>query len=183
MDPKEQKSKEPKGKEKVEASIIRMAGRDINGRYNVVRGLMQIKGIGHNMANAMAKSYKDKYGIEPTVEIGTLSDQQLAQLEGIIKDPLAYNIPSFIINRNKDWETGNNMHVVGTDLIVKTRYDIDRGIKLQTWIGARHQYGQKARGQRTRSTGRTGATIGVMKKSAMPASTGAGAAKKEEEKK
>lgn len=180
MDQKEQKSKEPKAKEKVEVSIIRMAGRDINGRYNVIRGLMQIKGIGHNMASAMAKGFKDKFGVDPNTEIGTLSDPQLAQLEGIIKDPLAYNIPKFMINRNKDLETGENMHVVGTDLIVKTRFDIDKGIKLQTWVGSRHQYGQKARGQRTRSTGRTGATIGVMKKSAQPA-TGAG--KKEDEKK
>ena len=180
MDQKEQKPKEPKTKEKIEASIIRMAGRDINGRYNITRGLMQIKGIGHNMANAMAKSYKDKFGIESNTEIGTLTDQQLAQLEGIIKDPLAYKIPAFIINRNKDWESGENMHVVGTDLIVKTRFDIDKGIKLQTWVGSRHQYGQKVRGQRTRSTGRTGATIGVMKKSVQSA---ANAAKKVDEKK
>ncbi len=178
---KEQKSKEPnKAKEKVEASIIRMAGRDINGRYNVVRGLMQIKGIGHNMANAMAKSYKDKFGIDSSIEIGALNDQQLAQLEEIIKNPLAYNIPKFMANRNKDWENGENMHVVGTDLIVKSRDDITRGIKLQTWIGSRHQYGQKARGQKTRSTGRTGATIGVMKKSLQSA---AAAGKKEDEKK
>ena len=49
------------------------------------------------------------------------------------------------------------MHVVGTDLIVQTKQDIDDMVKQQTWVGFRHQYGQKVRGQRTRSTGRTGA--------------------------
>ncbi|MEM0143601.1 MAG: 30S ribosomal protein S13 [Candidatus Parvarchaeum sp.] len=165
----EQKTNEPRQKEKVETSIIRMAGRDINGRYNITRGLMQIKGIGHTMAKVIAIRYKEKFGVDINTEIGTLSDQQLNQLEEIIKEPLKYNIPNFLANRNKDLETGESMHVVGTDLIVKTRFDIDNGIKLQTWVGSRHQYGQKARGQRTRNTGRTGATIGVMKKSAKPA--------------
>ena len=113
--------------------------------------------------------YKEKYGIDISTKIGTLSDKQLNDLEGIIKEPLKYNIPKFLANRNKDLETGEDMHVVGTDLIVKTRFDIDTGIKLQSWVGSRHQYGQKARGQRTRNTGRTGATIGVIKKSAQPA--------------
>ena len=179
MDQKEQKVKEPRQKEKVEASIIRMAGRDINGRYSITRGLMQIKGVGHTMANIIAIRYKEKFGIDVSTEIGTLTDQQLNQLEEIIKDPLKYKIPKFLANRNKDLETGEDMHVVGTDLIVKTRFDVDTGIKLQTWIGARHQYGQKARGQRTRNTGRTGATIGVMKKSVQPAQA---AAKKDEKK-
>ncbi|MGC8479772.1 MAG: 30S ribosomal protein S13 [Candidatus Micrarchaeia archaeon] len=179
MDQKDQKGKEPKQKEKVEVSIIRMAGRDINGSYSIARGLTQIKGIGYNMANAMAKIYKDKYGIEPKTVIGTLSDEQLAQLEEIIKEPSKYNIPKFMLNRNKDSEIGQNIHVVGTDLIVKTRFDVDNGIKLQTWLGSRHQYGHKVRGQRTRSTGRKGAAIGVMKKSAQPATA---PAKKEEKK-
>ena len=40
--------------------------------------------------------------------------------------------------------------------------------------GFRHQYGQKVRGQKTRSTGRTGSTVGVVKKSLQPAKKGAG---------
>ena len=58
------------------------------------------------------------------------------------------------------------MHMIGVDLTVKNRQDVDNMIRIQAWRGHRHQYGQKVRGQRTRSTGRTGATMGVMKKSA-----------------
>lgn len=46
------------------------------------------------------------------------------------------------------------------------RQDINRDISIRTWRGYRHQHGQKVRGQHTRSSGRTGATVGVMKKAA-----------------
>ncbi len=162
-------------KEKVEVSIIRMSGRDINGNFNVVRGLTQIKGIGYNMAKAIAKGYASMYGVPDSTKLGALSDQQLAQLEGLIKEPAKSGVPAYMLNRRKDTETGADMHVVGTDLIVKTRQDIDMGIKMQTWVGSRHQYGQRARGQRTRNTGRTGTTIGVVKKSAQAAPAAAAA--------
>ncbi len=159
-----------------------MAGRDINGSYNIVRGLGQIKGIGYNLARALAKCYTVKYGIDEKTEIGTLEDAQIAQLEAMIKEPAKAGVPLYMLNRRKDSETGVDMHVIGTDLIVKIRQDVDMGIKMQTWIGSRHQYGQKVRGQKTRSTGRTGATVGVIKKSAQaaaaPAKEGGGGAGK-----
>ena len=87
----------------------------------------------------------------------------------MIKNPAKYGIPNYMLNRNKDMETGNNLHLVSNDLIFATRQDVSRDVALRLWRGFRHQYGQKVRGQRTRSTGRTGETIGVMKKSAQPA--------------
>ena len=156
-----------KNKHEGATSIIRIAGRDINGSYKMVRGLMQIKGIGQSIARALAISYENQYKISKETELKDLSDAQVAQLEAMIKEPQKLkNIPKFMLNRRKDNETGEDMHVIGVDLTVKNRQDIDSMIKIQTWRGHRHQYGQKVRGQRTRSTGRTGATIGVMKKSA-----------------
>ena len=153
-------------KEKAEAtSIIRIAGRDINGRFKMVRALMQIKGIGYNMAHALAKMCNVQYGIAESTELGALTDQQIAKVEELLKDASKTAIPKYMFNRRRDNEIGEDIHVVGTDLIVKTRQDIDSMIKIQTWRGSRHQYGQKVRGQRTRSTGRTGATVGVVKKS------------------
>ncbi len=170
MAEKDRKDKEHKTA-KVEVSIIRMAGRDINGNYNVVRGLMQIKGIGYNMARAIAKGYSSANKIPEDTKIGALSDEQIAKLEALIKEPAKSGMPVYMLNRRKDPETGEDMHIAGTDLIVKIRQDVDLGIRTQTWVGSRHQYGQRVRGQRTRNTGRTGTTIGVMKKSVMPAPT------------
>lgn len=154
----------PVQKEKAEASIIRMAGRDINGRFKIVRALDQIKGVGYNMARAISSIYTKSYGVDENTELGALTDAQLADLEGLLKDLPKAGVPGYMMNRRRDAETGQDTHLVGTDLIVRTRQDIDNGIKLQTWTGSRHQYGQKVRGQRTRSTGRTGATVGVVKK-------------------
>ena len=52
-----------KNKHEGATSIIRIAGRDINGSYKMVRGLMQIKGIGQSIARALAISYENQYKI------------------------------------------------------------------------------------------------------------------------
>ena len=159
--------KHEKGKHEGATSIIRIAGRDIDGNYKIVRGLMQIKGLGYGMAHAIAMAYEREHKISQETMMKDLSDPQVAQLEAFIREPQKLKeIPRFMLNRRKDFETGDDMHLVGIDLAVKTKQDIDNMIRIQTWRGHRHQYGQKVRGQRTRSTGRTGATIGVMKKAA-----------------
>lgn len=159
----------PKEKEKKEASIVRIADKDINGSYKIARGIMHIKGIGYNMASAISLAAERLYGIKTDMEIGSLDNEQLENLEKIIKEPGNADIPNYLLNRRNDRETGRNIHFVGTDLIVSTRQDIENDIKLQTWRGFRHQYKQKVRGQRTRSTGRTGATVGVSRKGVLAA--------------
>ncbi|HOW33966.1 MAG TPA: 30S ribosomal protein S13, partial [Methanoregulaceae archaeon] len=42
--------------------------------------------------------------------------------------------------------------------------DINLLRKIRCYRGIRHETGQKVRGQRTKSTGRTGLTVGVKKK-------------------
>ncbi|MCL5101934.1 MAG: 30S ribosomal protein S13 [Candidatus Marsarchaeota archaeon] len=145
-------------------SVIRIAGKDVNGSLSVERAIDSVKGIGRDMARAMSHVMETKLNIDPSVEIGSLDEQEMAKLEGLIKDPAKYGIPKFMLNRNKDFETGKDLHVVGNDLIFANRQDISRDVTLRTWRGVRHQYGQKVRGQHTRSTGRTGATMGVTKK-------------------
>lgn len=162
-----------------ETSIVRIAGRDINGNYTIAHALMQIKGVNQNLAHAMALMAERKLGIEMTKKIGSLEENGLEKLEEIIRDPAKFGVPAFMLNRRMDSETGRDMHVVGTDLIIKTKQDMDDAIKRGTWIGFRRQYGQRVRGQRTRSTGRTGATVGVTKKKIAEAAK----ASKEQEKK
>ena len=42
--------------------------------------------------------------------------------------------------------------------------DVNMMRKIRCYKGIRHETGQKVRGQRTKSTGRTGKTVGVSKK-------------------
>ncbi len=179
MAEQKQSRKEPMKAKKEIASIIRMSGKDVNGALSIERAMSEVKGIGRNLAHALSYAIRTKLEIDPATPVGTLSDEQLAKVEGVIEDPMKYGIPRYMINRLKDFETGKDLHVTGNDLIFNIRQDITRETALRTWKGHRHQYGQKVRGQRTRSTGRTGATIGVQKKAAAPKpGTAAAAAKK-----
>lgn len=166
-EPKHEPSKKPQGQGP--ASIIRVAGKDMDGSLPIARALSKIKGVGHNMSRALALKIESNLGIAGNTEIGSLSEDQIAKVEGVIKDPLAVGIPWYMLNRNKDMETGKNLHVVSNDLIFNIRQDISRDVSNGTWRGFRHQYNQKVRGQHTRSTGRTGATVGVTKSKAAPA--------------
>ena len=148
-------------------SIIRIAGKDIDGSLPIHRALFKIKGIGLNMANALTYSISKKLGIPSNAQLGALSEKQIEDIEGIIGKPAENSVPRYMLNKRKDFETGADMHYVGNDLTFSIRQDVNREVNLRTWKGYRHQYGQKVRGQHTRSTGRTGATVGVMKKSAI----------------
>ena len=168
-EPKREAKHEPSKKPQGPASIVRVAGKDMDGALPIPRALAKVKGIGHNMSRALALKVEEKLGITDTTTIGSLSEEQIAQLEGVIKDPLAVGIPWYLLNRNKDMETGKNLHLVSNDLIFNQRQDVTRDIANGLWRGFRHQYGQKVRGQHTRSTGRTGATVGVTKSKAAAA--------------
>ncbi|MGB9732339.1 MAG: 30S ribosomal protein S13 [Candidatus Micrarchaeia archaeon] len=166
-----------------EAGIVRIAGRDINGNFKIVKALMQVKGVGSTMASAIANVAYTKFGIDPSTKIGVLPEEKIAEIESIMKNPTKFGIPEYLLNRRKDRETGENLHLIGSDLTVRVRQDIEYDMKIQSWRGFRHQYGQKVRGQRTRSTGRTGATVGVTKKAAEQAQKAAQQQGKKEEKK
>jgi small subunit ribosomal protein S13 len=68
------------------------------------------------------------------------------------------------MNRAKDLETGENKHLIGSDLLLRIKSDIEFMKKIKCWKGVRHSLGLKVRGQRTRTTGRTGQTVGVSHK-------------------
>jgi small subunit ribosomal protein S13 len=72
-----------------------------------------------------------------------------------------------MLNRQKDLVTGEDLHLVGTDLIDSLRVDIEREKKTRSWRGIRHYLGLPVRGQRTKTSGRKGATIGVTRKKRM----------------
>lgn len=157
--------KKTKSEERGAQSIIRIAGRDIDGALGIERALGKVKGIGAVMSRALAYAIEAKLNIHKSTNIGSLSEKQISEIEAIIKSPDSYGIPKFMLNKRKDFETGKDLHYVGNDLTFNTRQDVNREVNIRTWKGYRHQYGQKVRGQRTRSTGRTGVTIGVVKKS------------------
>ena len=140
--------------------IIRFAGTDIEGAQPVTYALTNVKGIGIKIAKATI----EKAGVNPETRMGFLSSADVEKLKEIITNPVKYSIPVWLLNRRKDLETGKNIHLISSDLVLQTKNDIDQMKKIRSWKGVRHSYGLKVRGQRTRTTSRKGKAIGVKKK-------------------
>ena len=125
----------------------------------MVVGLTQIRGVGYMFANTILNLLK----INPDQRIGYLSSEQVKSIESVIKNPSASNFPSWFLNRRKDVETGEDKHLITSDIAFKVRNDIEREKTSGSWRGYRHMFGLKVRGQRTRCTGRKGGAVGVAK--------------------
>jgi len=139
----------------------------------MIVGLTQIRGVGYMFANTILNVLK----INPNQRIGYLSPEQVNSIESIIKNPSASNFPSWFLNRRKDVETGEDKHLLTSDIAFTVRNDIEREKTSGSWRGIRHMFGLKVRGQRTRCTGRKGGAVGVAKGGkVMPTREGAPAA-------
>ncbi len=134
-------------------------GNDIPGERKSLVGLTQIKGIGYNFARAILETLK----INTNSNIGNLTDDNVKAIEKLILDPIGGNFPTWFLNRNKDIETGANLHLLTSDIPFTLRNDIERERLTASWRGYRHLSGLKVRGQRTRTSGRKGGAVGVAK--------------------
>jgi small subunit ribosomal protein S13 len=178
---KEPKAKAPKGKEgekkgepKPQAPvqkrdenfryIVRLLGTDVDGNKTIVIGLNQVKGVGIRTAEIISRMAN----VPRTVKIGDLPESKTEELEKLISE-YSEKVPHWMVNRQHDWSTGADMHVVGVEVDLYKRDDINVMRMIRCYKGVRHEQGQKVRGQRTRANGRTGMTMGVMRKLEGPA--------------
>jgi small subunit ribosomal protein S13 len=140
--------------------IIRIAETDLDGSQKVAQALTGIKGIGISLASTVVK----RANISSEARLGFLSDIEIARIRDIIDKPQKHGMPNWLLNRQKDSDTGKDLHLTGSDLTLQIKSDIDEMKKIKSWRGFRHAHGLKLRGQRTRTTGRSGKAIGVKKK-------------------
>jgi small subunit ribosomal protein S13 len=140
------------------SKIIRIMQTDVPGDKKVYVGLTRIKGISWSFSNAVCY----KLNIDKNRKIESLNEEEIQKIEEFIKNP---QLPNFLLNRRKDLDTGENKHVITTDLEMKEEFDIKRLKKIRSYRGLRHALGQPTRGQRTKSHFRQkGKSLGVMKK-------------------
>lgn len=148
--------------------VIRVLGTDLDGEKGVKTAILKIKGVNHTFANAICKAAK----IDPSKKLGSFAESEIKELEKAISNPIEYGIPIWIVNRRKDVETGKDMHVSSSGVIVSKKFDVQRMIDKKIYKGVRHMLGLPVRGQRTRSSFRKGKTVGVVRKSARIAGAG-----------
>ncbi|MEM1951975.1 MAG: 30S ribosomal protein S13 [Candidatus Caldarchaeum sp.] len=142
--------------------IVRVLNTDVDGTLHIPYALAKVKGIGVNLGYAVARVA----GLNPQTRIGTLTEKQLEKIEQIARNPAKHGIPQWMLNRRFDPVSGENRHLIGADLELAIKEDIQTMMRTKSWKGIRHSLGLKVRGQRTRTTGRTGMTVGVSRKAA-----------------
>lgn len=145
--------------------ILRLVGTDMDGSKQVPYGLKKIHGIGISYARAVAKAAN----VSETTKLGNLSDAELQRLEEVLRNPTKFDIPEWVLNRRKDMETGVSAHLIGPDLVLRTKTDVEFMKNIHSWKGVRHGLGLRVRGQRTKTSGRTGRSVGVKKKAVIAA--------------
>ena len=145
---------------KADERIIRILSEDIEGRMTLYSGLAKIKGNSWSFSNAICKKLK----MNKRRKIGSLKDEEIKVIIDFIKNP---DVPEHILNRRKDFDTGENKHLTGTDLDLRKEFDIKRLKKIKSYRGIRHSAGLPLRGQRTRSNFRKNRAkgSGIKKKS------------------
>ncbi|MCK5043441.1 30S ribosomal protein S13 [Candidatus Pacearchaeota archaeon] len=130
--------------EQASERMVRILSRDIEGGMKIYPGLTKIKGVSWTLSNAVCKTLN----IDKNKKIGSLTDEEIKKISEFIKNP---KVPEYILNRRKDFETGENKHLVGSDLELQTEFDVKRLKKIKSYRGFRHMAGLPSRGQRTRS--------------------------------
>ena len=81
-------------------------------------------------------------------------------------DSYPTEVPLWMLNRQRDIETGDELHLFSMDVSMTQDDDIARLRATKAYRGLRHAARKRVRGQRTRSNGRTGLTLGVQRKKA-----------------
>jgi small subunit ribosomal protein S13 len=160
---------EPKRQEKAMDKnfkyIVRVMNTDLDGNKPLYHALTKIRGIKYSFANAICKTAH----IERTKKTGYLTEDEVLRVNDVIRAPLKQGIPVWMLNRRKDYETGEDGHVLAADLEYAKMNDIKRMQKVKTYKGVRHMLHLPVRGQKTRSNFRRNKAIGVSKKSKQPA--------------
>ena len=143
-----------------EKVFFRQLRTQVDGNAKIEYGLTQVRGVGRRFSQAIVRVAK----LNPNLRIGALPEKDLNRIEEIILDPVKNGVPNWMVNRKKDLRTGEDLHIIGNRLDISLKRDIDRMKKIKSYKGVRHHQKLKVRGQRTRSTGRHGLVVGVMRR-------------------
>ncbi len=141
--------------------IVRIASTNLDGKKTVQFALTSIRGVGSRIATLLT----DYVGLDRNMRIGNLKDKEIESLDNALSTIDAW-APAWVLNRQRDYDTGKNRHLVGTEIELVSREDINLLKKIRAYRGVRHEKGLPVRGQRTSSNNRRGLAVGVSRKKA-----------------
>jgi len=140
--------------------ILRMQNTNINGKQKAPFALRIIKGLGRRFTILVMKIAQ----IDLNKRAGELTEADVEKISDIIAKPKEYGIPMWFLNRQRCLKDGSNSQLISNMIDTRLREDLERMKKARQHRGLRHYLGVKVRGQKTKSSGRTGKTLGVTKK-------------------
>ncbi|MEM2874016.1 MAG: 30S ribosomal protein S13 [Candidatus Nanoarchaeia archaeon] len=147
--------------------LIRIVDKDIDGNESVWLALTRVKGVDFMLSNAIC----GVLNLPKLERCGNLTEEDIKKIEACMANPSKFGIPAWMLNRRKDPETGEDRHLVGANVGLQQNLDIRFLKKIKNYRGIRHAKGKKVRGQRTRTTGRKGGTLGVVRQKETPKTT------------
>jgi small subunit ribosomal protein S13 len=139
--------------------FVRVGTTDLDGTKSVRVALTGIKGVGRHTSSVLTRMAK----VDEHVQLGRIDEASVDRLRVAVEEYIT-KIPHWMANRPKDVYTGETKHLLGPDVALTKDEDVNLMRKIRCYRGIRHETGQKVRGQRTKSTGRTGTTVGVKRK-------------------
>ena len=140
--------------------IVRIANKDIKGERKLNLALADVNGIGDRLSTILIK----KFNLDKNRQIGELSEDEVLEIRKYVENKEYEGMPVWILNHRKDIATGKNLNLLSNDFNLQINDDISLMKKMRAYRGLRHEQGHKVRGQRTRSNGRHGLSMGVIRK-------------------
>ncbi|WP_295603158.1 30S ribosomal protein S13 [uncultured Methanobrevibacter sp.] len=137
--------------------LVRISRKDVSGDKTIEQALTEIKGVGISLSKTICRVLD----LDLEAKIGYIADEDVLKIEEILENPLDNGIPAWMLNRREDYETGDNIHLIESDLDMILRDDLNRMKKTRSYKGRRHEVGLPVRGQRTKSTFRKSSSVGV----------------------
>jgi small subunit ribosomal protein S13 len=149
--------------------IVRVSNSDLDGTRPTALALTGVRGVGLRLAEVACRLAD----VKASERIGNLPEPTVESIETALGS-LPTKVPAWMINHRRETTDGATIHYIGPDLETRRRDDVNQLKMIRSYRGVRHERGQKVRGQRTRSNGRTGMAAGVLKKAAKEAAAAAG---------
>merc|ERR1712061_850577 len=137
--------------------ILRVQNTNIDGNIKVTHALTSIRGMGRRFTDLVLK----KAEIDRSKRAGQLSEAEMEQIQTVMANPKNFKIPTWFLNRQRDWKDGKDGQMTSNNLDNKLREDIERMKKIRLHRGIRHWWGLPVKGQKTKTSGRHGRTVGV----------------------
>jgi len=101
--------------------IVRIRRANLDGAEKATYALTGIKGVGIRLASAIV----ERAGIDKETRLGFLSDSEVRKINHALENLAENGTPSWLFNGQRDRQTGEDLHLIGPDIDLQVKSDID----------------------------------------------------------